>query len=248
MFEQKSYLGIAVAQNRDSTPDKRSNNGGSLLKALLFAAITAMVALVLVERFPERLGKVEAKAFSLTASLRGDSGTPEDTHDPAVPEDSHIPSSANVAPGSMPPRKAASPDPEDVIIRNFPTASGSGNGAPGTQQLLNSIFFEQDSAVIRWQYRSSLQHIADALAQNPQANVVLEGHTDSTGPEAYNLDLSGRRAIAVQNSLVNELHVPRERLTAIGAGSTAPVQPNSSPTGRAYNRRVEARLVPADIR
>jgi OOP family OmpA-OmpF porin len=134
-----------------------------------------------------------------------------------------------------------------VIVRNFPQVSSSAIAGRGSQQLVNSIFFEQDSAVIRWQYRSALQQIADALAQNPQANAVLEGHTDNTGPEAYNLDLSSRRAIAVQNSLVNELHIPRERLTVIGAGSAAPVQPNSSPTGRAYNRRVEARLVPADV-
>jgi outer membrane protein OmpA-like peptidoglycan-associated protein len=238
-----------MAQSPGPVTGKKSKTGGSLLKALLFAASTAILAVALVERVPlQRLGKLQAKALGLPAYLMGDSetGSPQDTPERSVPNDPSSTSSGNVNSNSRPARYT-SPDPEEVIVRNFPQVSSSAIAGRGSQQLVNSIFFEQDSAVIRWQYRSALQQIADALAQNPQANAVLEGHTDNTGPEAYNLDLSSRRAIAVQNSLVNELHIPRERLTVIGAGSAAPVQPNSSPTGRAYNRRVEARLVPADV-
>lgn len=92
------------------------------------------------------------------------------------------------------------------------------------------------------QYGTFLRRIADVLAQNPGASAILEGHTDNTGPESYNLDLSSRRAIAVRNALVDELHVSSTRLAAVGAGATVPVQPNSSAEGRAYNRRVEIRL------
>jgi type II secretory pathway predicted ATPase ExeA/outer membrane protein OmpA-like peptidoglycan-associated protein len=250
VFEQKSYVsGTVMAQSRGPVAGKKSKTGGSLLKALLFAASTAILAVALVERVPlQRLGKLQAKALGLPAYLMGDSetGSPQDTPERSVPNNPSGTSSGNVNSNSRPARYTP-PDQEEVIVRNFPQVSPSAIAGRGSQQLVTSIFFEQDSAVIRWQYRSALQQIADALAQNPQANAVLEGHTDNTGPEAYNLDLSSRRAIAVQNSLVNELHIPRERLTAIGAGSAAPVQPNSSPTGRAYNRRVEARLVPADV-
>jgi outer membrane protein OmpA-like peptidoglycan-associated protein len=87
-----------------------------------------------------------------------------------------------------------------------------------------------------------LQQLADALARDPKAMVTLEGHTDGTGGEGHNLRLSSRRAIAVRNALVNELHVPEARLIASGVGSRAPLQPDSTAAGRAFNRRVEVRL------
>ena len=93
------------------------------------------------------------------------------------------------------------------------------------------------------QYGSSLQRVADVLAENPGASAILEGHTDDIGPEGYNQELSSRRAIEVRNALVDQLNVPTSRLTAVGAGAAAPAQPNSSATGRAYNRRVEIRLI-----
>jgi OOP family OmpA-OmpF porin len=108
---------------------------------------------------------------------------------------------------------------------------------------METIFFDQDSTVIGSQYGASLRRVADALAEHPGASVILEGHTDNIGPESYNLELSSRRAIEVRNALVDELHVPASRLTAVGAGATAPLQPNSNAAGRAYNRRVEVRLV-----
>lgn len=80
------------------------------------------------------------------------------------------------------------------------------------------------------------------LAANPDLYVVLEGHTDDSGPETYNLDLSGRRSLAVCDVLSNQLQVSPERLKVTALGSAEPVQPNSSDTGRARNRRVEIRV------
>ena len=88
-----------------------------------------------------------------------------------------------------------------------------------------------------------MKGIADQLAKNPEASAIIEGHTDDSGPEAYNLDLSSRRAIAVREALINEFNVPSTQLTAIGSGSAAPVRPNSSAAGRAYNRRTNVRFV-----
>jgi outer membrane protein OmpA-like peptidoglycan-associated protein len=130
-----------------------------------------------------------------------------------------------------------------VTVRKIPADSASLPGAATGAQDPKTVFFDQDSSVIAAQYRSALQQIADTLARDPEASAILEGHTDNSGPETYNLDLSSRRANAVREALIDEFNVPSTRLTAIGSGSTSPVQPNSSATGRAYNRRVAVRLV-----
>jgi len=80
------------------------------------------------------------------------------------------------------------------------------------------------------------------LAAKPDRSLIIEGHTDNSGPEAYNLDLSNRRAQTVRDALVNELNISAERLRADGLGSAQPVQSNSSSKGRAFNRRVEIRV------
>ena len=140
-------------------------------------------------------------------------------------------------------RNADSNEADDVTVRRFPTESDAVYESSGKAQKLFTIFFDQDSTVIGSQYGPSLRRIADALAENPGVTAILEGHTDDTGPESYNQELSSRRAIEVRNALVDELHVSTFRLTAVGAGAVSPAQPNSSAAGRAYNRRVEVRLV-----
>jgi outer membrane protein OmpA-like peptidoglycan-associated protein len=132
---------------------------------------------------------------------------------------------------------------DDVTVRKFPAEPAIAPGASAPAKDSESIFFDQNSAEISGPHRAALQQIAAALAKDPEASAILEGHTDNTGPEAYNLELSSRRAIAVREALINEFNVPSTQLTAIGSGSAAPVHPNSSAEGRAYNRRVAVRLV-----
>ena len=69
------------------------------------------------------------------------------------------------------------------------------------------------------------------------------GHTDSTGSEQYNLDLSRRRADSVSNYLVSR-GVARARIETIGYGEQYPVADNTTESGRAQNRRVEIRITP----
>jgi outer membrane protein OmpA-like peptidoglycan-associated protein len=224
---------------------KRSEHGSLWPKALSLAAMTSILAFVLVESFSlQRPVGGQARAASLTASVQGDSTAGNSVHPEASPSaiDAPFPSPKGPPVGSRGPRNLGSDGSQDVITREFPRDSNVGPEPSSDTQELTGIFFDEDSAVIGWQSRPSLQQIADALAVNPKADAVLEGHTDSSGPEAYNLDLSNRRAIAVRDVLVNEFHVSSTRLTVIGSGSAAPIRPNSTAAGRAYNRRVEVRL------
>lgn len=213
---------------------KRSENGSLWPKTLALAAFTGVLALMLFEEFPlPRLGQVEARS---PGSAVAQKATASPTDGPSAPP-------KKTAKDSRDPRILGSDQSEEVVVRKFPTDLNVASENSGNTQELRRIFFNEDSDVIGGQYRPWLQQIADALAGDPTASAILEGHTDGFGPEAYNLDLSSRRAIAVRNALVNDLHVSRTQLTAIGAGSAAPLQPNSNATGRAYNRRVEVRLI-----
>jgi outer membrane protein OmpA-like peptidoglycan-associated protein len=79
--------------------------------------------------------------------------------------------------------------------------------------------------------------VADVLSNYRKTAVVVQGHTDSTGPAAHNQDLSEQRAEAVAGALVARGVEPR-RLMATGYGETLPVASNSSDRGRRLNRRV----------
>jgi type II secretory pathway predicted ATPase ExeA/outer membrane protein OmpA-like peptidoglycan-associated protein len=113
---------------------------------------------------------------------------------------------------------------------------------PNKSRSIATLHFEESSAQLDAESRSSLEGVADMLAGNPDLYVVLEGHTDDSGPEAYNLDLSGRRSLAVRDVLCNELHVSPDRVKVTALGSADPDEPNSSDAGRAHNRRVEIRI------
>ncbi|MNJ02860.1 Outer membrane porin F precursor [compost metagenome] len=70
---------------------------------------------------------------------------------------------------------------------------------------------------------------------------MVEGHTDSVGPDAYNQKLSQRRADAVKQVLVQD-GVEASRVSSVGYGESRPVADNSTAEGRAVNRRVEAQV------
>ena len=76
------------------------------------------------------------------------------------------------------------------------------------------------------------------LKNNPGVSVEIDGHTDSTGPEAYNEGLSQRRAEAVESYLVKS-GIESSRLSAKGFGESKPAYPNDTKENRAANRRTE---------
>lgn len=210
-------------------------------KALSLAAFAGILTLVLLQKFPLLLGTVKAGVPGRSAMVQpaGYSVSKRSSESAAVT--SSMPDT-NKARDFRNRRTRSSDQSQDVVVRRFATDLGITSKNSHNKQELKRIFFNQDSDVIDSQYRPWLRQLAEALAKDSTAIVTLKGHTDDLGREAHNRRLSSRRADAVRNALVNEFHVPKARLIATGEGSDAPLQPNSSAEGRAYNRRVEVRL------
>ncbi len=109
--------------------------------------------------------------------------------------------------------------------------------------LLDHVYFANNEDRILPRSYAILSNVADVLLNHPEyQGVRVEGHCDSRGDAAHNLDLSQRRAESVVTFLV-ERGVPRERLEAQGFGETRPIADNGTAKGRAANRRVEFHIV-----
>jgi len=101
-----------------------------------------------------------------------------------------------------------------------------------------SVQFKLNSANLDEQYKETLDGIAQALTQNPDAIVVLEGRTDSTGTKDYNVKLGERRIDAVRRYLAIEKGVAVFRIHNISFGAEKPVAENNTREGREKNRAV----------
>jgi len=108
----------------------------------------------------------------------------------------------------------------------------------GLVVTLGDILFDLDEARLTPGGELQVARVADALRRMPDRNVLIEGHTDSTGSDAYNLDLSQRRANEVEGLLIVQ-GVDPTRVVTRGYGEDYPVASNDSAAGRQQNRRVE---------
>jgi outer membrane protein OmpA-like peptidoglycan-associated protein/curli biogenesis system outer membrane secretion channel CsgG len=105
--------------------------------------------------------------------------------------------------------------------------------------VTHGILFDTDSDHVKPESAVVIQSIAKGLMQATDLNFEIDGHTDSTGVAAHNLELSKRRAEAVKNILVSQFSIDAGRLTTAGFGSSKPIGTNNTPEGKAQNRRVE---------
>jgi outer membrane protein OmpA-like peptidoglycan-associated protein len=105
----------------------------------------------------------------------------------------------------------------------------------------SGIMFDVDKGVLKDQYTGELSELSTILNKYEDTNILLEGHTDSTGSEEYNLDLSRKRAQSVANYLATQ-NVNPARFTIMGYGESQPIASNATVEGRAQNRRVEVAI------
>lgn len=109
--------------------------------------------------------------------------------------------------------------------------------------LKGDLTFDTDSTVVKPGLYKELDRIAGVIVQYPQTLIRIEGHTDSSGTETYNQNLSERRAGNVRNLLVQR-GVPYGKMEVIGYGESLPVATNDTEAGRQKNRRVEIKVAP----
>lgn len=112
--------------------------------------------------------------------------------------------------------------------------------ALGCGSILHGINFAYNSAEIQKDSETLLAQLYASLKADKHAKIAIEGHTSSEGSEAYNLDLSKRRAEAVVADLVRR-GLKKDRVSAIGRGESSPIASNADEAGRSLNRRVEVK-------
>ena len=113
---------------------------------------------------------------------------------------------------------------------------------PATEQYCTilDLQFDIDRDEILREDKEKLAVVGTFLTKYPDSTAVIEGHSDNIGSEDHNLALSKRRAEKVVGYFVDDLHIDRARLTAVGYGDTRPMADNSTEEGRRKNRRIDA--------
>jgi len=112
-----------------------------------------------------------------------------------------------------------------------------------TLNMPGNVTFDTDSSALRPQFFGVLNSVGKVLTEYDKTVVEVAGHTDSTGSDSYNMQLSQRRANTVGEYLYTQ-GIMDQRIISVGMGEHHPIADNSTPEGRQLNRRVEITLVP----
>jgi len=107
----------------------------------------------------------------------------------------------------------------------------------------SEVSFDVNQASIKNSFRDSLDKVANVISEYDKTAIHVIGHTDSTGSESYNQQLSEKRAGSVARYL-SQNGVQRDRMRMAGRGELRPVSDNDTSAGRSQNRRVEIYLKP----
>ena len=117
-----------------------------------------------------------------------------------------------------------------------------GEGIGITFDENSGVYFDTNKHNINAKSRENLNKLIGIFKEYPNTNIIVDGHTDSTGDDAYNMELSKKRANAVTSYLMQN-GISSSRLTTYWHGETLPKYDNSTVEGRAKNRRVEIGVV-----
>jgi len=120
-----------------------------------------------------------------------------------------------------------------------------GEGINVTFDEASGVYFDTEKYNINAKSKETLNKLAGIFKEYPKSNILVEGHTDDTGSESYNLTLSKNRAQAVSGYLVNN-GVSSGRFDTKWYGESQPKYDNTTADGRAKNRRVELAIVASD--
>jgi outer membrane protein OmpA-like peptidoglycan-associated protein len=124
------------------------------------------------------------------------------------------------------------------LQQNIPGATITRVGEGIAVSFPSGILFPFNSTDILPDGKQNLQTLASSLDKYPNSDILIVGHTDSVGTDAYNMDLSQRRAQAA-SAYLQSLGVPASRLQTAGRGESEPIASNDTEEGRQRNRRVE---------
>ena len=107
------------------------------------------------------------------------------------------------------------------------------------------VYFDTNKSTVKGASATTLDKLAGIFKEYPRSNVLVEGHTDSAGPEDYNMNLSQQRAESVTNYLIAQGISPT-RFTTKWYGENQPKEDNATAEGKAKNRRVELAIVASE--
>lgn len=115
--------------------------------------------------------------------------------------------------------------------------------AKPTKPLRLDVKFELNKAKIQRNYKGEIDDLGQALKENKDIRVEIQGHTDTTGSKDFNNQLSSSRAKAVKEYLMSKFKIESGRLEAKGFGPSQPQVSNETRTGREQNRRVDIKVL-----
>lgn len=139
-------------------------------------------------------------------------------------------------------QSSAAPAAADKSAASSPASAAAPVAASEKVTFETDALFAFDKADLQSEGKTKLEDLASKLQGTDIEIIVVTGHTDSTGPAAYNEKLSKRRANSARNFLISK-GLPADRIFAKGKGEQQPIASNKTSAGRAKNRRVDIEVV-----
>jgi len=105
------------------------------------------------------------------------------------------------------------------------------------------VQFDAGQFELKSEFHSKLESLATFLKNTPETILLIEGHTDNTGAENYNLRLSKKRSESIANALISVFYISPNRIKSFGFGEQKPLESNETQAGRQINRRVTGKIL-----